>query len=113
MTAHSKTTTAVVRKPRHRAVNPRVVSVRLDLIIPECVPSPCVAQDLDVPGRALACNKRGPLGLANGTRDALAIQSLRQTPGVAARHHRGHLWHDRDAGARTVVLPGLGRTRYG
>ena len=46
-------------------------------------------------------------GLACGTHNALAIQSLQETPDAIARHHRGHLWHDRDAGARTVVLPGL------
>src|SRR5271155_4378339 len=114
--------TAAVRMPRQRAAKPRGVHSREHVwfvfVIPELVPSPCIARGLGVPGGTLDCNMRGhprrkPLGLACGTHNALAVQSLQETPDTPARHHRGHLWHDRDASARTVVLSGLRRAGYG
>src|SRR5712675_2622278 len=108
--------------PRQRAVKPRAEHTLGRVwpvsIMPELVPSPCIARGVDVPGSTLDCNMRGhprgkPLGLACGTHNALAVQSLQETPDTPARHHRGHLWHDRDASARTVVLSGLGRAGYG
>src|ERR1700687_4032001 len=113
---------AAARMPRQRAARPRGEGTRehvwLVSVIPELVPSPCIARGVDVPGSTLDCNMRGrpmrkPLGLAFGTHNALAVQSLQETPDTIARHHWGHLWHDRDASARTVVLSGLGRAGYG
>src|SRR6202011_4667452 len=108
---------AAARKPRRRAVRPRHEGARelewLVSVIPELVPSPCIARGVDVPGSTLDCNMRGPGGLVFGTPNALAVQSLQETPDTLARHHRGHLWHDRDASARTVVLSGLERAGYG
>src|ERR1700710_3300689 len=113
---------ATTRIPRQRAESPRGEGTRkhvwLALVIPELVPSPCIARGVDVPGSTLDCNMRGlpmrkPWGLACGTHNDLAVQSLRKTPDALARHHRSHLWHDRDASARTLVLSGLGRTRHG
>src|ERR1700704_951937 len=113
---------AVARKPRQRSGKPRGGDTRWRLlsvsVIPELVPCPCIARGVDVPGGTLDCNMRGlptwkPLGLACGTHNVLAVQSLQKTPETHAGHHRGHLWHDRDASARAVVLSGLGRTGYG
>src|SRR6188472_2882375 len=108
---------ATARMPRQRAAKPRGEHTRghvwLVSIIPELVPSPCIARGVDVPGSTSDCNMRGPGGLACGTHNALAVQSLQETPDTLARHHRSHLWHDRDAGARTVILPGLGGSGHG
>src|SRR4029077_13634780 len=120
--AHNSATAATTRKPRQRAVRPREAAARelkwLVLVIYGTIPSPCIARCVDVPGSTLDCNMRAlpgnkPLGLACGTHNALAVQSLQETPDTPPRHHRGHLWHDRDARARTVVLPGLGRAGHG
>src|SRR6202044_656983 len=111
--------TATARMLRQRAARPREEGTRehvgLVTVIAELVPSPCIARGLDVPGSTVDCNMRGrpPLGPACGTHNALAVQSLQETPDALARHHWGHLWHDRDASARTVVLSGLGRAGYG
>src|SRR6202035_5497491 len=108
---------AAARMPRQRATRPRGADTRehvwLVSVIPELVPSPCIARGVDVPGSTLDCNMSRPGGLACGTHNALAVQSLQETPDAPARHHRCHLWHDRDTSARTVVLPGLGRAGYG
>src|SRR3979409_1542633 len=108
---------ATARMPRRRAVKPRgehtPEQIWLVSVIPELVPSPCIARGVDVPGSTLDCNMRGPGGLACGTHNALAVQSLQETPDTLARHHRGHLWHDRDASARTVVLSGVPDTVNG
>ena len=55
-------------------------------------PSSCIARCVDVPGSTPDCNMRGlpsrtPLGLACGTHNALAVQSLQETPEAVARHH--------------------------
>src|SRR6202011_4583256 len=108
---------ATARRPRQRAERPRGKCPRehvwLVSVIPELVPSSCIARGVDVPGSKQDCNMCGPRWLACGTHNALAVQSLQETPGIIARHHRGHLWHDRDASARTVILPRSGRPRYG
>src|SRR5258708_20813327 len=113
---------ATAATARQRAIKPRGEGTREDVwpnsVIPELIPSPCAGLGVDVPGSTSDCNMRGcpineALGLARGTHDALAVQTLQKTPDRPARHHRGHLWHDRDASARTVVLPGLGRARHG
>src|ERR1700716_439414 len=98
---------ATARMRRRRAVEPRgehtPEQIWLVSVIPELVPSPCIARPVDVPGSTPDCNMREPAGLACGTHNALAVQSLLETPDRPARHHRSHLWHDRDAGARTPV----------
>src|SRR4051812_46690095 len=108
---------ATAATARQRATRPRRAGTREFVwaltVIPELIPSPCAGRSVDVPGSTSDCNMRGPLGLACGTHDALAVQSLQETPDRPARHHRSHLWHDRDASARTHVLPGLGRARHG
>src|SRR4029078_1505486 len=73
-------------------------------------PSSCITRCVDVPGSTHDCNMRGlpaqkPVESACGTQNALAVQSLHETSGTPAWHHRSHLWHDRDAITRTVVLP--------
>src|SRR5271169_4636119 len=108
---------AATRTPRQRASGPRGELTRgriwLFPFIAEVVPSSCIARGVGVPASRLDCNIRVPQGLACGTHNALAVQSLLETPDAPARHHRRHLWHDRDAIARTVVLSGLGRSGYG
>src|ERR1700737_5527084 len=98
---------ATARMPRQRAAKPRGEHTPEQVwrvsVIPPRVPSPCIARGVDVPGSTLDCNMRGPGGLVFGTHNALAVQSLQETPDPPRRTHRGHLWHDRDASARTVV----------
>ena len=82
---------ATARMPPQRASRPRGGRMREHLwpvtIIPELVPSPCIAQGVDVPGSTPDCNKRLPKGPARGTHNALAVQSLQETPEPVARHH--------------------------
>src|SRR4051794_22182299 len=97
---------AAARMARQRAEKPRLAGTRqavwLNLVIAELIPAPCIARGVDVPGSTPDCNKRlhpvdQPSGLACGTHNALAVQSLQETPDALARDHWGHLWHDRDA----------------
>jgi hypothetical protein len=82
---------ATARMPRQRAAKPRgehtPEQVWLVSVIPELVPSPCIARGVDVPGSTLDCNMREPGGFVRGTHNALAVQSLQETPDALARHH--------------------------
>src|SRR5713101_7816087 len=55
---------ANARMPRQRASKPRADHTRerlwLVTVIPELVPSPCIARGVDVPGSTQDCNMRGP-----------------------------------------------------
>src|SRR6476661_7392277 len=77
--------------PRQRATRPRGEHTRerlwLVTVILELVPSPCIARGVDVPGSTPDCNIPEPGGLACGTHNALAVQSLQETPEPRARHH--------------------------
>src|SRR3978361_335975 len=104
--------TATTRHRPLRAAGMRTARAREPIglieVIPELVPSPCIARSVDVPGSTPDCNMSSPpSGLARGPHNALAVQSLQEPPRAPARPHSSHLWHDRDASARTVVLPGL------
>src|SRR6266436_6971988 len=74
---------ATVRRPRQRALSPRGERTHAHLwlvtVIPELVLSPCIARGVDVPGSTPDCNMRSPKGLARGTHNALAVQSLQET----------------------------------
>jgi hypothetical protein len=82
---------AKARMPRQRAATPRGEHARgrvwLVSIIPELIPSSCIARGVDVPGIKQDCNMRGPGWLACGTHNALAVQSLQETKDIIARHH--------------------------
>src|SRR6266404_5923888 len=67
---------ATTRRPRGERTRAHLWLVTL---IPELVLSPCIARGVDVPGSTPDCNMRSPKGLARGTHNALAVQSLQET----------------------------------
>src|SRR4029078_6551930 len=106
----------MVARARQRAVRRRGEGARalkwLVSIITGIRSSSCIARCVDVPGSTQDCNMRGPgtrpPGLACGTHNALAVQSLQETPDAFARHHQSHLLNDSVYGATSLVLLCIG-----